>query len=911
MRKFLLAIFLLGMSCFGYSQTATLKGKIVDTLEKKQLPNAVITLLHKKDSTLYRFTRTGKDGSFQLSRIDTGKYVLLITYPKFADFAEEIHLNSTIKDLGSLPLTQKSALLAAVIIRNTSPIRIKGDTTEYIADSFAVKEGATVEDLLKKFPGFQVNSRGEITAQGQRVNKVLVDGEEFFGDDPTMATKNISAKAVDKVQVFDTKTEQQNLTGITSGNEGKTVNIKLKEDKKKGYFGKGEAGTDAQELVDVRALYNNFVGKKKIALYGTKSNTNTGNLNWEERRQLGIENDFEYDEISGYYFSFNSSDDFNDWSLRGLPDAYTAGGLYINKWNADKLSLNGSYRYNRLGTTNSGSYLSQTILPDSILYSNRYTNTKGLNQQHAANMKYEWKVDSLNSLKLTTALTYKNTQNFSDTYSEAMENKTLVNRNTRTNNMSSEKTQLDNQVQYKRLFKKKNRQLISTFRFGTIKDDQNGTLFSILNLYRPANDIDTIDQVKRNSGNSTTIGGKITFSEPLTDKWSLIAEYSHNENISTSRKESFNKGINGKLQLDSVFSNAFDLDAFSNSGTLITRFTSKKVRFAFGSGISATQLNLFNLDSNKRTQFNFLNITPQFSIHYPFKAQTGMSVNYRGTTRQPTIEQLQPIRDNADPLNVYVGNPDLKVGFNHNISFFFNSYKVLTGRGIWMNGGYNFTEKAITQRSTIVSGKRTYQPVNVDGNKNWWFWSEWNYGEGEKKFIHTLRFNANGSTFNNFINTQSNKTKSLTSEFAYGIRYQFPDKYSIFVSPEIGYNTSASSLNKSIKNNFFSYGGRLEGSITLPGKVEFTTEVNFELRQRLQAFNTNPNIITWKADLSRKVFKDKSGKIILAANDILNQNIGFNRTFNSNFISEDRYQRISRYFMMRFEWSFNKMPGSK
>ena len=911
MRKLLIAIFFTGFSCIASAQTATLKGRIVDTLEKKQLPNAVVSLLNKKDSTLYQFTRTSRDGSFKLSNVHPGNYVLLITYPRFADFAEEIELKDEDKDLGPVPLTQKSALLAAVIIRNTSPIRIKGDTTEYIADSFAVKEGATVEDLLKKFPGFQVNSRGEITAQGQRVSKVLVDGEEFFGDDPTMATKNISAKAVDKVQVYDTKSEQQNLTGITSGNEGKTVNIKLKEDSKKGSFGKAEAGTDVKDLLDARALYNRFVGKKKMAAYATKSNTTTGSLNWEERRQLGIENDFEYDEISGYYFSFSSSDEFNDWSLRGLPDAYTAGALYINKWNADKQSLNSSYRYNRLGTTNAGSFLSQTILPDTRLFSNRFTNTVGLNQQHAVNNKYEWKLDSLNSFKLTTALTYKNTENFSDTYSESMENTELVNRNSRVNNMKSEKTQLDNQLQYKRLFKKKNRQLISTFRVGNISDQQNGTLYSLLNTYQPVAVTDTIDQIKRNRGNSTTIGGKITFSEPLSAKWTLIAEYSHNENISSSRKESFNKETNGKLRLDSVFSNAFDLDAFSNSGSVVARFTSKKVRFAFGSGLSAVQLNLLNLDSNKRSRFNFLNVTPQFSVSFPFKPQTNFSVNYRGTTRQPNIEQLQPIRDNADPLNVFVGNPDLKVGFNHNVSFFFNSYKVLTGRGIWLNGGYNVTENAITQFSTIVAGKRTYRPVNVNGNSNWWFWSEWNHGEGEKKFIHTVRMNANGSTFNNFVNARSNKTRSLTSELAYGIRYEFPEKYSIYVSPKIGYNTSTSSLNRDIKNNFLSYGGRIEGSITLPGKVELSTEVNMDLRQRLEAFNSNPNITTWKANLSRKVFKDKSGKLIFTANDILNQNLGFNRVFNSNFISEDRYQRISRYFMMRFEWTFNKMPGAK
>ena len=185
-----------------------------------------------------------------------------------------------------------------------------------------------------------------------------------------MATQNISAKAVDKVQVFDTKTEQQQLTGITTGDEGKTVNIRLKEDHKKGAFGKIYAGSDFEKFLDTKLLFNRFVGKKKFSVYGTKTNVSTGSLNWEDREKLGIENDFEYDELSGYYFSFGGNDEFNDWNLRGLPEAYTAGILYSNKWNADKNNFNTSYRFNRLRTINNGSTLTQNILDTGISFSN-------------------------------------------------------------------------------------------------------------------------------------------------------------------------------------------------------------------------------------------------------------------------------------------------------------------------------------------------------------------------------------------------------------------------------------------------------------------------------------------------------------------------------------------------------------
>ena len=917
MRKILTGLFLIILNQLALAQQSSVSGSVTDTLGKKNLTNAVVTLLQKKDSTLYKFSRTDKAGNFSMANVDTGKYVLLVSYPGFADYADEIIINSGSKTaLGTIPLTLKSQLLDAVVIRSAGAIRIKGDTTEFVADSFHVKDGATVEELLKKLPGFQVNSKGEITAQGQRVQKVLVDGEEFFGDDPTMATKNIGAKAVDKVQVFDNKSEQQNLTGISTGTEGKTVNIKLKEDKKTGAFGKAEIGSDFDKLLDARLLYNKFIGKRKFSAYGTKSKTNTGSLNWQDQRKLGFENDFEYDELSGYYFSFGTSDDFSDWSLRGLPDAYTAGALYIDRWNNDKQAINGSYRFNRLGTSNIASKYTQSIIPGRLINTNTQTRSNGLNQQHAVNFKYEWKLDSLASLKFVTAGTRKATNSFNNTNTDitnATDNKETINLGN--TSYDSKRVQSDNQIQYKQLFHKKDRQLLTTVRFGVTNDDQKNFIYSQADFYTGGN-LDSSklqDQQKINNGSSTTMGAKVTYVEPLNDKWSLATEYSYNRNNSTSHKNTFDKDFNGKYEiLNQAFSNNFDLTANSNSGTLIAKYVYKKFRMAFGSGLSSIKLKLNNLDHTSFSNYNFTNFTPQASISFRPKQQSGIGINYRGTTRQPTIDQLQPIRDNNDQLNVVIGNPDLKVGFNHNLSLFYNSYKVLSARGIWVNLGINFTDNAITQDNTIdASGKRIFKPVNVNGNNNWYLWSEWNKGEGEKKFNHTVRLNGNGGRNINFINGQKNQTDYYHYEIAYGIRYEFPEKYSFYINPSLEYNASKSSLNPNLKNNYFAYGGETEGYLMLPGKLELNTECKFQLYQQLAAFAGNRNITIWNASLSKKVFKDKSGKFILAANDILKKNQGFDRSINSSMISEERFQRISNYYMLKFEWSFNKMPGQK
>jgi len=496
-----------------HAQRSVISGTISDSSEKKNLHLAVVSLLRKADTTLVSFTRSDQNGKFVLPKTDTGKYILLVSYPRFADYMEPLDLKADL-NLGDIFMTLKSKLLDEVIVRTGAAIRIKGDTTEFVADSFKVKEGATVEDLLKKLPGFTVNSKGEIVAQGKRVDKVLVDGEEFFGDDPTMATQNISAKAVDRVQVFETKTEQQQLTGMSTGNEGKTVNIKLKEDAKKGAFGKVIAGTDFDHYIDSKLLYNRFMGKKKFSVFATRTNINAGSLSWEDRQKLGIENDFEFDELSGYYFSFGGGDEFNDWNLRGLPDAYTAGALFSNKWNADKNNVNLSYRFNSLGTTNTGTTFTQNILPTGLSYSNRYTSKDALNQQHAINGKYEWKLDSLASFKIVTTNTFKTSHTTGTDIGEFLDgDKDTINRSFRNYDNSTRRDQTDNQLTWKQLFKKKNRVWQTVVRYGVTADENSGLNDTRIRYFSNGvfDHADTVDQQKLFDGLWVTYGVKNNF----------------------------------------------------------------------------------------------------------------------------------------------------------------------------------------------------------------------------------------------------------------------------------------------------------------------------------------------------------------------------------------------------------------
>ncbi len=227
-----------GISTSFAQQNGSVKGLVTDTLNKQNLTNAVVSVLRAKDSVLVKFTRTNKEGSFNLPNISAGKYIVMVTYPSYADYIDIVSVTEgSVTDLGKVPVITKATLLQEVIVKQTiGSIRMKGDTTEYKADSFKVSANADVQELLRKMPGIQVNSKGEITAQGERVQKVLVDGEEFFSDDPAVVTKNLRADAVDKVQAFDKKSDQAVFTGIDDGQKIKTLNLTLKEDKKERLF---------------------------------------------------------------------------------------------------------------------------------------------------------------------------------------------------------------------------------------------------------------------------------------------------------------------------------------------------------------------------------------------------------------------------------------------------------------------------------------------------------------------------------------------------------------------------------------------------------------------------------------------------------------------------------------------------
>ncbi|MGZ5252966.1 MAG: outer membrane beta-barrel protein [Flavitalea sp.] len=920
MRKLPLLLGMLLLCSMIYAQSTELRGSVKDTADNNKLHQAVVSLIKKSDSTLVTFSRVNDKGNFQLKPVPQGDYILQITYPKYADYVEEVKLDGSSKEMTGLILTPRSTLLEEVIVRQRiAAIRMKGDTLEFRTDSFAVREGANVEELLKKLPGIQVNRNGEITAQGEKVQKVLVDGEEFFSDDPAVVTQNLSADAVETVQVFDKKSDQATFTGIDDGEKTKTINLKLKENRKQGFFGKARAAGGTPDWFEGEAMVNMFRGKKKIAAFGTAANTGKAGLGWEDNQKFGGSNNMEYNEEEGYFFSFSTQDEFNTWGGRyngeGLPQAWTGGLHYSNKWNEDKNHINGNYRYYKQNIEVEGTTISQFILPDTSYFQNERRTTFNQNTRNGLDGFYDIKLDSLSSLKVTVNGGRVDGKSTARYISESLDDDSaLANTNERLTTSDGIKNNFTASIIYRKKFMKKGRTVSISMDNNYQDQIMSGLLQSNLQFYDggtiPVGSV-IFDQQKINNNNSLAINSRIAYTEPIGKNSFLELNYGYRNNNSESERISYNKGTDGKYDIiDSIFSNNYQFKFNTHSTGLTFRVNQKKLSWYVGSNVSFAKFNQQDIWADTTYKYNFTNLFPKASIRYAFKPQTRLSLNYNGNTRQPSLQQIQPVLDNTNVLNLQIGNPNLKQEFVHTMNLQFNDFKVLSGRSLWMSASLNMTDNAISTSSFINKGVRTTQFVNVSGNYSANFWS--GYWLQIKKYNLNVGFNANGnfSRYNNFIDSNKNTNNNTSMGIGTNIGYYKDKKISFNVGPDINFITSRSTLNPNTVTRYWLFNTDASLNVPLPKDFDFNTEAVVSIRQKTPVFTRNVNAVKWNASVGKKFWKNKSGEVRLHVFDILDQNIGFNRNATSNFISENTYNTIRRYWLLSFTWNFNKNPGA-
>lgn len=917
MRQLKLLLIFCTCTFFLNAQNSGIKGTVTDTLNKQNLPKATISLLQSKDSVLKYFTRSSSTGNFSLENVRQGKYIMLVTYPTYADYYDTLTINENMVNLGMVMLSTKAHLLSDVTVRQKiAAIRMRGDTIVYKADSFKLKEGASVEDLLKKFPGIQVDKNGNITAQGTKVEKVLVDGEEFFGDDPTIATKGLNAKMVNEVQVFDKKSDQATFTGIDDGQTSRTINLKLKDDAKKGWFGKVETGADLKDRWNNSLMANSFKKKRKFSVYGIASSTGKTGLNWDEKGKFGDggSSDMQMTDDGGMYMNWDGGDGFdngNYWG-EGIPKSWSGGFNYSNKFNNDKQSVNGSYRYGKIINEGSGSTIAQSILPDTLFFNSERRTVFGNKDRHAMNGSYDWMVDSFLSVKVTIAGT-KGTMNGRSTFnSEALNAfNQYVNKSNRITSSAGNNQSFKSSLLIRKKFRKAGRTLSVSFDQSLNESNTDGFLYAVNDYYNKigVNNIsDTTDQKKVNGNNNNVINSRIAYTEQLAKNTTLEVSYGININKFENKVLSYDKSVGGKYDvLNNKFSNDYDFNVVTNKVGSTIRFNPKKVNVSLGGDIAFANFNQKDLIKDTTSKYNFTNLFPRANFTYKFNANKRISINYNGNTRQPSIQQIQPVADNTNPLLVQLGNANLKQEFSHRINLNMNNYQVLKNRGYWIGMNYGFTDKAIgNNRTTDTIGKTVTQYVNVNGNNYYGANIGFNAKFEKLGIDYNIGYSFNGNNGVSFVNGLKNTTKTNRHGINFGMNKEKEKVYNFYMWSNFSYNISTSSIRPDVKTNYWS--GYLNGelNIQLPYKLELNNEIEFNFRQKTALFSGNNNVTVWNAYIAKKILKNDKGQIRFTGFDILDQNRGYSRNISSTTLTENSYQQLSQYFMLSFVWNFSK-----
>jgi hypothetical protein len=916
MRKlFVLPIALAWGLCASAQQSNSVKGVVFDTLNKQPLYKAIISVLTAKDSMLVKFARTDAKGQFGISDLPAGSYILLTTFPNYADYTDTFSVNNGRSvDAGIIPLITRAHLLQEVVVKQTlSAIRMKGDTTIFIADSFKVQPNASVEDLLKIIPGIQVDKNGKITAQGQTVPKVLVDGEEFFGDDPTLVTQNIRADMVSQVQLFDKKSDQANFTGIDDGQRTKTINLKLKDDKKKGYFGKIDAGVGTNNFYNAQGMFNRFRQKEKLSFYGIFSNTGKIGLNWQDQRSYGdnstgIEGD-------GENYNDGNRDDLENWSGgyngQGLPTVQTGGAHYNNKWKDDKQAINGNYKILDLSVTGKSETNTQYILPDTLYYVNQRQVFRNQILRNKGNMVYDIDFDTTSTLKIVADGGWDHKTTAANYYTESLaEDSSMVNRGARRISTDGITGSFNTAMMWRKKFRKRGRTITITGKQNYSTGESTGYLYADNEFFIDGTPVSSsiTDQYRVNNNKLFALDARTTYTEPLSTKASLIFNYGITVNNNSSERNSYNKDVSGKYDsLDNIFSNDYAFNILTQRGGINFSFIKKKLRFGFGNSTGFTRFSQTDQRNGIEVQRNFVNWFPQGSFAYNFSNQHAIYLNYNGATQQPSIQQIQPLFTNDDPLNIVVGNPLLKPSFRNNFYVSYYNYKPLSGTDLYVNANFSNASNAFASSDYVDSiGRRISQTINVNGNYN--FSGYISYGRKIGSFNTGLTPQFNQSQFVNVVNKLQNTTISRNYIMGFYVGKQVEKVYDNSISATATYTTSNSSIQKDVTTNYWTWNIRPDLDFYFPWKLQLHTDCDFIFRQRTSVFEDNNNVILWNAWLGKKLLAGDAMVIKISANDILNQNIGFRRTANTNYISQNTWSSIQRYVMLSVVWNFNKGP---
>ena len=904
----------------------TIKGLVQDSAGIDQ-PFATVMLLNPKDSALVNYTRGDDKGYFEFKNVKNTDYVLKISFVGYIPFQRNITPSPDgVNDLGGLKMKIITKELMEVVIRTAkAPLSIRGDTIEYNASSFKVPPGSTVEDLLRRLPGIEVDADGNIKAQGKDVKKLYVDGKTFFGDDPKSATKNLDANIISKVQVFNEKSEQSKLTGVDDGKKEKAMNLELKEEFKKGSFGKISVAGGNEERWAARGNYNKFNKTEQFSILGFGNNINQTGVNWEDYGEFKGQNTFNNDNGD---FGFNGNGGgrnfyadgndvpFNNFDGRGFTQNY-GGGLNYN-FDNKKTKLNSSYFYNQTQLNLDQFSNRQTFLRDSSFSNTDTTRNNDFRGNHSVAFRFEKEIDSTNTIIAKGNLRFSNSKT-NEVFNQAFTN----NEQKLTNTLKADNNSLLNSFRgsgsliFRHRFKKKGESIALSGGYNSSQSDGSDNLFNTTRFFRATTFEDQIRQLNTNENTTRQLKASVLFTEPLSKKIFWESFYNFSQTSNEVRRQVQNPVRNNE-RIDSI-------SVFYDNAVLYNRLGSS-IRYSHDgvnltAGLAAQQINLkgnYAIDRNmpllaEPLNRNFSNVLPylQGSIEFPNNINIDLGYNYG--VREPQLNDLQPVANVNNPAFKFEGNPNLKPERFHKFGASLNYWNPSTFGNFSIGSELELLNSQIVYNQTIETVEKfgirtTTRPDNVDGGYrfNSYIWTSY-------PLIKTkLTINANGNiNFNkspSFVNGIENVTDSKGYDIGVGLNLTPNEKLILglrgnFNNTDIKYSIQ-SQQNQAIRNN------SLDISAKWNFAPKFFFESNFKYSKfKNERFNFDREIPIWNASVRRLLTKDNRLEVRLAAFDILNKNVSITQDGSQNFVTRTEALTLARYFMLSLTYNLRGHEG--
>ena len=901
-----------------FAQTGAVKGKLTDSTGQ-WLSNATVSVLQKKDSSFVSYKFTDAKGDFEIRNLPVGDYYLFVSFTGYETYQSPFSITQKkrIAEVGLVIMMPEYKTLTGVVVTDASPVKMNGDTISFKAKAFNSKPDATVEDVLKKIPGVQVQKDGAIKAMGEQVQKVYVDGKEFFGNDPKLATKNLTADMVDQIQVFDDMSEQSKFTKIDDGSRTKSINIKLKKDKRKGDFGRATAGVGTESRYEGNFSLNHFRGDRRISLVGAANNTNKPAYTFSDYSSGGG---------SQYGNGGGGSTQMTNPSATapgGVSKPLSAGINFNDTW-GPKIDFRASYFYSdNSNLLVQNKFRSNTFPGDSASETTTYNRILNTNRNHRLNGRWEYAIDSMTSLLYTI--------NFNDTRYEGNSQDTSVTMSDGTVKYlavraSTDKyherdgTNYSGELLFRRKFKKPGRTFTLGWRNSKANNKSDNTNRSPVTTYDSSGKIVSeinLDQqgIQDMEAGMNTISA--SYSEPVGHNklFEFNYAYSGSNNESDKKTYDFNSG-SGKYDLiNKLQTNHFEYNNTSKKAGVNFRHQLTKFNYQLGMAYQVTELENRNITpeigADTTIHQRFTNFFPTANFNFIFTRSKNMRISYRGRTNAPSAQQLQNIPDVSNPLLIKVGNPALKQEFNHNVAFMYNSYTLESQRFFSGSFNVNYTaNKIVNSMDSMGTVVLVYKPENMNGSFTGSGMASLSFpvqkGSGFNINLTNLMFLSRDA---NMLFKEENFTTLFQVNQSAGINYS-RDMLDFGVSAAFIYNTVAYNLNETTNTNYFSHAYSADFTYRFKWRLHFLTDVDYYKNGgRSEGFNQN--VFLWNMSLAQKLFRANTAEIKLSVFDILKQNKGIHRIIGENYYEDIRANVVPRFFMLSLSFNFNRLNINK